>query len=130
MVDIANRRADRLKLGDLSIVRDWGWAEEYVLAMWLMLQQAEPADYVIATGEPHSLREFVEEAFRYAGLDWTKHVDHDPSLSRPSDVAFSVGRPEKARARLGWTPSARMPDVVKRLIEDELRLARESAGRD
>ena len=91
VVDIASRRADRLKLGDLSIVRDWGWAEEYVHAMWLMLQQAEPADYVIATGEPHSLREFVEEAFRYAGLDWTKHVDHDPGLSRPSDVAFSVG---------------------------------------
>jgi GDPmannose 4,6-dehydratase len=96
--------------------------------MWLMLQQAEPADYVIATGEPHSLREFVEEAFRYAGLDWTKHVDHDPGLSRPSDVAFSVGRPDKARAQLGWTPGARMRDVVKRLIEDELRLAHEPAG--
>ena len=109
-------------------MRDWGWAEEYVLAMWLMLQQAEPADYVIATGEPHSLREFVEEAFRYAGLDWTKHVDHDAGLSRPSDVAFSVGRPEKARARLGWTPGARIPEVVKRLIADELRLAREPAG--
>ena len=128
VVDIANRRADRLKLGDLSIVRDWGWAEEYVLAMWLMLQQAEPADYVIATGEPHSLREFVEEAFRYAGLDWTKHVDNDQGLSRPSDVAFSVGRPDKARAHLGWTPGARMRDVVKRLIEDELRLACEPAG--
>ena len=128
VVDIANRRADRLKLGDLSIVRDWGWAEEYVLAMWLMLQQAEPADYVIATGEPHSLREFVEEAFRYAGLNWTKHVDHDPGLSRPSDVAFSVGRPDKARAHLGWTPGARMRDVVKRLIESELRLACEPAG--
>jgi GDPmannose 4,6-dehydratase len=121
-VDIAKRRSDRLTLGDLSIVRDWGWAEEYVVAMWLMLQQAAPADYVIATGEPHSLREFVEQAFRYIGLDWTKHVDYDAALSRPSDVAFSVGRPEKARAELGWTAGVRMAEVVKRLIEDELRL--------
>ena len=90
--------------------------------MWLMLQQPAPEDYVIATGKPHSLREFVEEAFRYVGLDWTKHVDYDPTLSRPSDVAFSFGRPEKARAQLGWTPDARMTEVVKRLVEDELRL--------
>jgi GDPmannose 4,6-dehydratase len=83
---------------------------------------------VIATGEPHSLREFVEEAFRYVGLDWTKHVDHDPSLSRPSDVAFSVGGPEKARDQLGWMPHARMKEVVKRLVEDELRLSRDPAG--
>jgi GDPmannose 4,6-dehydratase len=98
VIDIANRRADRLKLGDLSIVRDWGWAEEYVHAMWLMLQQAEPADYVIATGEPHSLREFVEEAFCYAGLDWTKHVDHDPGLLRPS-MSRSASAVRKRRGR-------------------------------
>jgi GDPmannose 4,6-dehydratase len=125
VADIAGGRADRLKLGQLDIVRDWGWAEEYVAAMWLMLQQGTPADYVIATGEPHSLREFVEEAFRCVDLDWTKHVDYDAALSRPSDVAFSVGRPDKARAELGWTPRARMPDVVKRLIEEELRLSRD-----
>ena len=83
---------------------------------------------MIATGEPHSLHEFVEEAFRYVGLDWSKHVEHDPGLSRPSDVAFSVDRPDKAQTQLGWTPGARMREMVKRPIEDELRLAREPAG--
>jgi GDPmannose 4,6-dehydratase len=109
VVDIANRRARRLKLGDLSIVRDWGWAEEYVLGMWLMLQQASPADYVIATGEPHSLREFVEEASRYVGLDWTKHVDYDPGLSRPSDVAFRPAGQGARAARL----DAQRPDAAR-----------------
>jgi GDPmannose 4,6-dehydratase len=124
-VEIANRRAERLKLGNLAIVRDWGWADEYVEAMWRMLQQDAPDDYVIATGEPHPLREFVEAAFRTVGLDWREHVDYDPKLSRPSDVEFSVGRPDKARAKLGWEPRTRMADVVTLLIEEELRRPKE-----
>ena len=124
-VDIANRRAERLALGDLSIVRDWGWAEEYVAAMWLMLQQSRPADYVIATGRPHALRDFVAAAFECVGLDWENHVDFDPALSRPSDVAFSVGRPERAARDLGWTAQATMHEVVRRLVEAELRRPRE-----
>ncbi len=125
-VDIANRRADRLQLGDLAIVRDWGWAEEYVAAMWMMLQQDKPRDYVIATGAPHALREFVAAAFSAVGLDWKNHVDFDPALSRPSDVAYSVGRPERAAKELGWQAKAKMDDVVRWLVEEELRRPREA----
>ncbi len=125
-VDIANRRADRLQLGDLAIVRDWGWAEEYVAAMWMMLQQDEPRDYVIATGAPRALREFVAAAFDAVGLNWENHVDFDPALSRPSDVAYSVGRPERAARELGWRAKADMDDVVRWLVEEELRRPREA----
>jgi GDPmannose 4,6-dehydratase len=115
---------ERLKLGNLSIRRDWGWAPEYVEAMWRMLQQPAPADYVIATGETNSLESFVAEAFAATGLDWRDHVDRDPALLRPSDIAVSLGNPTRAREHLGWVPKYRMKDVVKLMVGAE----RESAA--
>jgi GDPmannose 4,6-dehydratase len=111
---------ERLTLGELSIRRDWGWAPEYVDAMWRMLQQPEPADYVIATGETNSLEDFVREAFAAVDLDWRDHVDHDSSLLRPSDISVSVGNPARARERLGWQPKLRMRDVVRAMVSAQL----------
>lgn len=114
---IANGSPERLSLGRLDIVRDWGWAPEYVQAMWLMLQQHDPDDYIIATGEANSLQDFVATVFGAVGLDWRKHVDSDPSLFRPTDIAWSQGSPEKAAHKLGWKPAFRMRDVAKGLVE-------------
>jgi GDPmannose 4,6-dehydratase len=116
---IARGSAERLKLGDLSIRRDWGWAPEYVEAMARMLQQSRPADYVIATGETNSLETFVAAAFEVVGLDWRAHVDHDSALLRPSDIAASTGNPTRARVELGWEPKLRMRDVVKLMMDAE-----------
>lgn len=116
---IANGSPEKLSLGRLDIVRDWGWAPEYVRAMWLMLQQHDPDDYIIATGEAHSLQEFVATVFGAVGLDWRKHVDSDRSLFRPTDIAWSQGNPEKAARKLGWKPGFRMMDVVKGLVDCE-----------
>ncbi len=115
---IAEGSTERLALGRLDIVRDWGWAPEYVDAMWRMMQKEEPDDYIIATGEANSLRDFVAESFAIAGLDWQEHVDSDPTLIRPTDLAWSQGNPEKARRRLGWRANMRMRDVVARMIND------------
>jgi GDPmannose 4,6-dehydratase len=119
-IAIKRGEAKDLRLGDLSIQRDWGWAEEYVEAMWLMLQQDNPRDYVIATGEAHALESFVATAFAALDLDWRRHVIRDPRLNRPTDIAFSCGRPERAKVELGWQARTRMQDVVRRLIEAEL----------
>jgi GDPmannose 4,6-dehydratase len=108
-----------LELGNLDVQRDWGWAPEYVDAMWRMLQQDAPDDYVVATGETHSLRAFVAEAFACVGLDWHDHVRQDPALFRRTDIAVSRADPSKARARLGWSATVRMPDVVRRMVEAE-----------
>jgi len=109
---IANGSRERLKLGDLSVRRDWGWAPEYVQAMWRMLQQERPSDYVICTGETNPLSAFVEEAFRAVGLRMEDHVDQDRALFRPSDIHNSAGSRAKAEQQLGWIPQYRMRDVV------------------
>ncbi len=114
---IAKGSKERLTLGTLSIVRDWGWAPEYVEAMWRMLQQPKPRDYVIATGEAHSLEEFVAEAFGALGLDWRAHVDVDKSLGRPTDPHAVRGDPRRAAAELGWKAQTRMPALVRKLLE-------------
>lgn len=116
---IAAGSGETLHLGNMDVQRDWGWAEEYVEAMWRMLQQPEPRDYVIATGVQSSLRDFVHEAFACVGLDWRTHVHADPSLLRPSDIASSVGDPAVAERELGWKATMHMPDVVKEMIRHE-----------
>lgn len=116
---IAEGSREKLRLGDISIRRDWGWAPEYVTAMWLMLQQDNPDDFLIATGESHSLEEFVAEAFSNVRLDWREHVEHDLTLLRPSEIICGKGVPEKAKRVLKWEASCRMNDVVRLMIEAE-----------
>ena len=113
---IANGSNERLLLGRLDIVRDWGWAPEYVDAMWRMLQQKNPDDYVIATGKAHSLEEFVAAVFREYKLDWKDYVDTDPDLFRPSDLYWSQGDPSKAKEKLGWQASYSMMDVIRLMV--------------
>lgn len=113
---IAAGSREKLTLGNLRIRRDWGWAPEYVDAMWRMLQQQEPTDFVIATGQSHSLEEFVSQAFAIAGLDWQNHVTSDPALFRPTDIETSRADPSLAADILGWSASYRMPDVVKHMM--------------
>jgi len=117
---LAGGSDERLRLGDTSIQRDWGWAPEYVEAMWLMLQQEKADDYVIATGETHSIREFLEIAFAQVGLDWHDHVDVDRSLFRPADITYSNADPRKAAERLGWKARYTMPDVVRMMVQAEM----------
>lgn len=120
---IARGAEARLALGNLGVKRDWGWAPEYVDAMWRMLQLDEPEDCVIATGESRPLEDFVAAAFARVGLDWREHVDFSADLLRPTDVAESYGRPEKARAALGWTATIKMDEVVARMVDAELAQA-------
>jgi GDPmannose 4,6-dehydratase len=110
-----------VQLGNLEAKRDWGHAREYVKAMWLMLQQAAPDDYVVATGETHSVREFVELAFSHAGLDYRDHVTTDPTLFRPAEVNLLLGDYTKARTRLGWTPSTTFESLVREMVEADCR---------
>jgi len=118
--------ADELRLGDLEPKRDWGYAGDYVRAMWLMLQQDEPKDYVIATGEQHSVREFVELAFGHAGLDWERHVVRDEQLVRPAEVFDLVGDASRARRGLGWEPRVPFRELVELMVDADLdRLSRE-----
>lgn len=114
---IAAHKQEKLKLGNLAVQRDWGWAPEYVNAMWRMLQQDHAEDYVIATGETNCLEDFVAEAFRLVGLDWREHVESDPTLLRPTDLKIGRANPAKAKARLGWVGSSRMRDVVRQMIQ-------------
>jgi GDPmannose 4,6-dehydratase len=116
---IAKGSSEKLHLGNISIARDWGWAPEYVEAMWLMLQQTDPDDYVIATGESNTLEEFVEEAFRHFTLDWREHVTCDPSLLRPSEIMIGRGNPEKAARVLGWRAGSHMRAVISRMAYEE-----------
>jgi len=111
---------ERLKLGNTEISRDWGWAPEYVVAMWKMLQGELADDFVIATGESHSLSDFADCAFSYFGLDWKEHTDIDPSIFRPSDIPFGCGDAGKASRELDWKASTAMRDVVRKMIEAEL----------
>jgi GDPmannose 4,6-dehydratase len=119
---IAEHGSGTLCLGNLAIRRDWGWAPEYVEAMYLMLQQEQPEDYVIATGESYTLEAFVEAAFAAVGLDWRSHVIIDKSLFRPTDLAVGLGNPAKAYVQMGWKAKYRMPDVVKMMANHHVDL--------
>ena len=112
--------ADHLSLGNLDACRDWGFAGDYVRAMWLMLQQDEADDYVIATGVSHSVRQLVETAFAHAGLDWQQHVRTDPALLRPAEVDHLIGNPEKARRALGWEPTVNFQQLVAMMVDQDL----------
>jgi GDPmannose 4,6-dehydratase len=113
---------DDLALGNLDAERDWGYAKDYVEAMWLMLQQDEPDDYVIATGEAHSVRELVEVAFAHAGLDPAKHIRIDPRFLRPAEVEHLVGDASKAREKLGWEPRTSFEEMVQLMVDADLEL--------
>lgn len=114
---IAAGSDEQLNLGNLDIERDWGWASEYVDAMWRMLQQPKPQDFVIATGETRPLKEFVSEAFDAVGLDWRDHVRTDPTLKRPTDLKIGRADPSKAAEILGWQATTTMSGVVRRMVE-------------
>jgi len=116
-VRIANGSGEKLTLGRLNIVRDWGWAPEYVDAMWRMLQQKVPTDFVIATGVAVSLEDFVRDVFLSVGLDWREHVECDQKLFRPSDISWSQGDASLANACLGWESHTKMPELVKLMVE-------------
>jgi GDPmannose 4,6-dehydratase len=112
-----------LHLGNLDAKRDWGYAPEYVETMWLMLQQQKPDDYVIGTGESHSVREFVEEAFAYAGLDWKKCVKIDPRYFRPTEVELLLADYTKAKRRLGWSPKVTFKELIRVMVDSDLEAA-------
>ena len=114
--------ADEVLLGNLDAERDWGYAKDYVEAMWLMLQQDEPEDFVIATGESHSVRELVELAFEQAGLEVDRHVRLDPSFLRPAEVEHLIGDSSKARERLGWEPRTSFDELVRLMVDSDLEL--------
>jgi GDPmannose 4,6-dehydratase len=114
---------NELILGNIDSKRDWGYAKEYVEAMWLMLQQDEPDDYVIATNETHTVRDFLVAAFEYVDLDWEKFVGFDKKYERPAEVDLLIGNPKKARQKLGWEPKTKLKDLVKIMIESDLKLA-------
>lgn len=121
---------DRLYLGNLDAVRDWGYAPEYVEAMWLTLQPDQPDDYVVATGEAHTVREFVAAAFTHVGLDWEQYVVTDPAYFRPAEVDALIGDAGKARRQLGWAPKTLFPDLVRIMVDaDRQRLEDERMGR-
>ncbi|OEJ14482.1 GDP-mannose 4,6-dehydratase [Brachyspira hampsonii] len=117
---ILNKEQDKLYLGNLDSKRDWGYAKDYVEAMWLMLQQEKADDYVIATGETHSVREFLDEAFGLVGLDWKKYVEIDPRYYRPAEVDLLLGDPTKAKEKLGWKPKTTFKELVKIMLEYDL----------
>ena len=112
---------NKLYLGNLDAKRDWGYAKDYVEAMWLMLQQEEPDDYVIATGESHSVKEFLDEAFGYLGMDWRDFVEVDPNYMRPTEVDFLLGDSSKARKKLGWKPKVSFLELVKMMVDHDLK---------
>ena len=105
--------------------RDWGYAKEYVEAMWLMLQQPQPDDYVIATNETHTIREFLDLAFGHVGIDWKKHVEIDPRYYRPAEVDLLIGDYGKAKRKLGWEPKTKFADLVKLMVEADIKLLRD-----
>ena len=120
----------KLYLGNLDAKRDWGYAKEYVEAMWLMLQQDEPDDYVVATGETHSVREFLEEAFSHVGLDWQEYVEIDPKYYRPAEVDLLVGDPGKAKKQLGWEPKTTFKELTRLMVDADVEaLEAERTGR-
>jgi GDPmannose 4,6-dehydratase len=119
--------AEKLHLGNLDSRRDWGYAADYVRAMWLMLQQEAPDDYVVGTGETHSVRELCQVAFSHAGLDWEEHVVVDPRFYRPAEVDLLVSDPSKAKASLGWEPEVDFRGLIEMMVDADLQLLAESA---
>ena len=118
---------DKLYLGNLDARRDWGYAKEYVEAMWLMLQQEQADDYVIATGETHSIRDLLDEAFGYVGLDWKEHVDIDARYYRPAEVDLLIGDASKAKRKLGWEPKIRFKELVQLMMDADTAIAEKEA---
>jgi GDPmannose 4,6-dehydratase len=116
---------DKLFLGNLDAKRDWGHAEDYVEVMWLILQQEKPDDFVIATGESYSVREFVERVFNYLELDWERYVEIDPRYFRPTEVGALQGDATKARERLGWRPRIDIDELVRRMVDSDFEIARQ-----
>ena len=114
-------KQDKVFLGNLDAKRDWGYAKEYVEAMWLMLQQPEGDDYVVATGETHSVREFLEVAFGHVGLDWKKHVEIDPRYYRPAEVDLLIGDPTKAKKKLGWSPKTTFAELTRLMVDADMK---------
>jgi len=119
-----------LRLGNLDARRDWGYSPDYIEAMWLMLQQPEPDDYVIATGEAHSVKDFVEIAFSYVGLDWQKYVVIDENLYRPAEAVMLVGDASKAKRVLGWSPKVRFHELVEKMVSTDLELLEQKPVKD
>lgn len=117
----------KLYLGNLDAQRDWGYAKEYVEMMWLMLQQDNPDDYVIATNETHSVKEFVIETFNHLDLDWEKYVEYDDRYERPAEVDLLIGDPAKAKKQLGWEPKVKFKELVKIMVDADLKLASDEA---
>ncbi len=113
---------EKLKLGNISVQRDWGWAPEYIEAMWLMLQADVAEDFVIATGKTASLQDFIEAVFLSLNLNWQEHVEHNPALIRPTDIEVSLANPVKAKAKLGWQAKYFMPDVARMMVESEKKV--------
>lgn len=120
LANIIHKRQDKLYLGNLDARRDWGFAGDYVEAMWLMLQQDQPDDYVIATGQNYSVRDFLEAAFSYKGLDWRKFVETDPRYFRPAEVDELLGDPSKAKKNLGWEPRVGFEDLVHMMVDSDI----------
>ena len=118
---------EKVYLGNLEAKRHWGYAKEYVEAMWLMLQQEEPDDYVIATGQTHSVSELVEEAFSYAGLDWRKHLEVDQRYYRPAEVDLLIGDASKAKQKLGWQATTTFKDLVRLMVDADMVSAKQEA---
>ena len=119
---IKRGKQEALFLGNMDAKRDWGYAPEFVEGMWRMLQQAEPDDYVLATNETHTVREFVQAAFDHVGLDWEKYVKYDARYERPAEVDLLIGSPAKALAKLGWEPKTRFAELVKIMVDGDLAL--------
>lgn len=120
--------ARKLLMGNLDAKRDWGFAGDYVMAMWMMLRQAEPDDYVLATGKTHSIRELLEAAFGAVGLDWGKYVEIDPKLIRPAEVDYLCGDGTKAREKLGWEPEVGFEELIKMMVDADLETVRAGAS--
>ena len=123
LANIVAGKQNKLYLGNLDAKRDWGYAKDYVEAMWLMLQQEKPEDFVIATGETYSVREFLDEAFNYAGLNWQDYVEIDSRYYRPAEVDLLIGDATKAKERLGWVPKTSFKELVKLMVDADLKEA-------
>jgi GDPmannose 4,6-dehydratase len=117
--------SDNIQLGNINAVRDWGYAPDYVEAMWLMLQQNSPDDYIVATGESHTIKEFLDLAFAVVGLNWEQHIELDPKFMRPADVDVLRGDYSKAKENLGWKPKTPLHEIVKRMVLNDIKLLSE-----
>jgi len=123
LMRISKGSKEALRLGNIEVIRDWGWAPEYVDAIYLMMQQNKPNDFVIATGESHSLKDFIRETFNQLGLNWEKHCEIDQKLIRPADLAVSKADPSKAKEMLSWTARKKMKDIISAMISNTITSA-------